>query len=317
MGNTARAKRVESVLRQSTPREGPDDAEHISGQTLHTSSCVAIKAWVDALEARGIKLIIGLSTDRDGVYAEQDTGSGILAKHEYSLIRLIQVPKPGYPVLALVRNPWGKGIEWRGDWSDKSGRWTEEMMQLVGYRPANHPDGEFVMSLADVQQQFDKWEINYLYPDDAYRKTLSGSWVGTTAAGCGNVGGRQQYLRNPQFALVVPPPPVDGLACNALFVLTQEDVRFTRHQRTLLKINLKLVSSFNLVDTHRIDDYADELESSGPWISRLAVAMPLHGLQPGSYVVIPSTFKIGPKGKSTAFKLSVVASYPVTLKELH
>jgi hypothetical protein len=26
-----------------------------------------------------------------------------------------------------MRNPWGHGVEWKGDWSDNSKLWTEDL----------------------------------------------------------------------------------------------------------------------------------------------------------------------------------------------
>ena len=31
--------------------------------------------------------------------------------------------------LVKLRNPWGTGVEWNGDWSDKSPLWTPELKE--------------------------------------------------------------------------------------------------------------------------------------------------------------------------------------------
>jgi hypothetical protein len=50
---------------------------------------------------------------------------GLVNMHAYSLISAAEVKKDGKKVqLVKLRNPWGDH-EWNGDWSDKSGLWTD------------------------------------------------------------------------------------------------------------------------------------------------------------------------------------------------
>jgi len=71
--------------------------------------------------------------------------TGLVGGHVYSVLRLVEAH--GHQ-LVCCRNPWGGG-EWTGMWSDgnKSGEWTPEMKQAVGFVEAN--DGTFWMSIED------------------------------------------------------------------------------------------------------------------------------------------------------------------------
>jgi len=71
--------------------------------------------------------------------------TGLVGGHVYSVLRLVEAH--GHQ-LVCCRNPWGAG-EWTGMWSDgnKSGEWTPEMKQAVGFTGAN--DGAFWMSIED------------------------------------------------------------------------------------------------------------------------------------------------------------------------
>lgn len=46
-----------------------------------------------------------------------------------------------------MRNPWGRGVEWKGDWSDLSHLWTPELKKQLGW--ANQNDGLFFIGLTD------------------------------------------------------------------------------------------------------------------------------------------------------------------------
>lgn len=48
--------------------------------------------------------------------------------------------------------------EWNGEWSDKSGNWSQKAMNKIGYKPADEIDGIFWMSVEDFV-----WEFKYLY----------------------------------------------------------------------------------------------------------------------------------------------------------
>lgn len=51
-----------------------------------------------------------------------------------------------------MRNPWGKG-EWKGDYSDKSSLWNQELKKMVGW--TDEDDGTFYMKFKDFTENFD------------------------------------------------------------------------------------------------------------------------------------------------------------------
>ena len=79
-------------------------------------------------------------------------GNGIVAGHAYSLISCHEVKDEGKPVtLVRLRNPWGRG-EWKGDWSDKSSKWTPQLKQQLGFQDAD--DGLFFMNINEYKEIF-------------------------------------------------------------------------------------------------------------------------------------------------------------------
>lgn len=59
--------------------------------------------------------------------------------------------------LLKIRNPWGQ-FEWDGDWSDKSDKWTKEMIKA--FNPVlDDDDGTFWMSFDDFVANFDSLDV--------------------------------------------------------------------------------------------------------------------------------------------------------------
>jgi hypothetical protein len=65
--------------------------------------------------------------------------------------------------LLKIRNPWGHGLEWNGDWGDDSDLWTDKLKHHVGYKGKN--DGEFFMNFSDYLKHFKNTTYN-LYPQE-------------------------------------------------------------------------------------------------------------------------------------------------------
>ena len=87
--------------------------------------------------------------------------------HAYSIMKLFKFThsQKGNTVLLKLRNPWGK-LEWKGDWSDDSPLWTEELKKLCGYKKRN--DGIFFMAMTDFVNYFSDIAICYYHLNYQY-----------------------------------------------------------------------------------------------------------------------------------------------------
>lgn len=64
--------------------------------------------------------------------------------------------------MVKLRNPWGSG-EWKGDWSDSSPLWTDELRREVQF-DGSKDDGIFWMDFDDFRRIFGYWSVNkYIY----------------------------------------------------------------------------------------------------------------------------------------------------------
>lgn len=68
--------------------------------------------------------------------------------------------------LVKLRNPWGSG-EWKGDWSDKSDLWTDELREYVGF-DGDKDDGIFWMDFNDFRAIFGFWSVNKYIEDGKF-----------------------------------------------------------------------------------------------------------------------------------------------------
>lgn len=108
---------------------------------------------------------------------------GIAGSHAYSLLDVIEVtkasgiyrmvkpsernsiPKSSVERLVKLRNPWGKG-EWKGDWSDNSPKWNEQLKKELKVVKAE--DGIFYMSFTDFCQYYSDIQICYFHDNHKY-----------------------------------------------------------------------------------------------------------------------------------------------------
>ncbi|KAG0002691.1 hypothetical protein BGZ80_003456 [Entomortierella chlamydospora] len=82
-------------------------------------------------------------------YQEEDPEKhGIQAGHAYSVLRVAEYKGER---LVHIRNPWGE-IEWNGDWSDGSEKWTPEAMEAL--QQEDKDDGQFWMPYKDFLNIF-------------------------------------------------------------------------------------------------------------------------------------------------------------------
>lgn len=81
--------------------------------------------------------------------SQQKDQIGLVPGHAYAVLQVKQVK--GVKLLNL-RNPWGN-FEWKGDWSDTSPLWTQEMKGEVNFI-SDINDGQFWMCLKDFLHYF-------------------------------------------------------------------------------------------------------------------------------------------------------------------
>lgn len=122
--------------------------------------------WRDLVQADQFHFTCCASTSGDITEYDDDTISnehGLCAGHAYSLISAVEVISQGRPVRLLkLRNPWGRG-EWKGDWSDNSPLWTEDLIHQLEVTDKN--DGIFFISLEDAIKYFQNFAICHFRDD--------------------------------------------------------------------------------------------------------------------------------------------------------
>ena len=72
----------------------------------------------------------------------------------------------GPECLFKIRNPWGRGVEWNGAWSDTSSKWdtvSEEVKQSIGYQRGG--DGTFFMAFDDWVDHYNRLTMCYIDKD--------------------------------------------------------------------------------------------------------------------------------------------------------
>ena len=89
----------------------------------------------------------------------------------------------GQTPLVKVRNPWGKGREWRGAFADSDPIWetlSPVAKQELGY--TKNVDGSWWMTFQDMIYEFDELSICRMM-DDFQVHHVVGQWKGVTASG--------------------------------------------------------------------------------------------------------------------------------------
>ncbi|XP_078062310.1 calpain-1 catalytic subunit-like isoform X2 [Mustelus asterias] len=184
--------------------------------------------------------LMGCSIDITSAFdMEAVTFKKLVKGHAYSLTGVKEVPcRGGLVKLVRLRNPWGE-VEWTGAWSDSSREWNQLDPSECNQMRVKLEDGEFWMSFADFQREFNRLEICNLTPDalksdQIHKWTTSlyeGSWRrGSTAGGCRNYAAT--FWINPQFKIHLKEEDDDRngseSGCSFLVALMQKDRRKLR-----------------------------------------------------------------------------------------
>jgi len=219
----------------------------------------------------------------------------------------------GTTTLLRIRNPWGNDQEWNGAWSDNAPEWNyvsqEQRQQMqVEFRQ----DGEFWMSFDDFYQEFQQMENCNLGPavmDEIANMTgvaeasqsswtecqADGGWsvAARTAGGCRNY--MDSFPNNPQYAAVFSvgqnTVEQDGKAT----VITAVLQKYRRELRVVGLDSLAIgFTVYELPDQQRVDrNYLERARvvAKNPVFTNTREVTARFRVPPGSYVIIPSTYK--------------------------
>nr|XP_054930370.1 calpain-A-like [Dermacentor andersoni] len=263
--------------------------------------------------------------------------NGLVSGHAYtvSAVRRVALSNGDDACLLRVRNPWGNGIEWTGDWSDADPQWSlvdAETKKQMEWR--QHGDGEFWMKYEDFCREFEEVSICTLGPDfdgdgipekPGEVRAIRGVWVDGINSG-GSRNNLSSFSSNPQYLLSIRPSPGDR---GELLAFTAEDATasvvvalmqvhpphnafITRSRLRMHQIGFVIYQALDHFRRLSLDHFArtPDVANSGAYINYREVFGRFE-LRPGHYVIIPATFDPHCPG---AFMIRVYASSPFQLR---
>lgn len=235
--------------------------------------------------------------------------AGLFKAHAYSITKIVEeyvATSNGYKKVRLIRirNPWGE-VEWNGRWSDGCSEWlsiSQREKDRIGLRYDD--DGEFYMDFEDFKNYWTNVEICNIpcVSDEGigirrpqlHVESFEGRWMrGKTAGGCRNF--IHTFPMNPQFRVCVF--GTDNHRPTMVIVsLMQKGIR-TPLRDNVLKIGLELYhvgnKEANKIPLDKKFFGKNRPEKSYTNFLQFTGAKEVVGrfmLQPGIYVVVPSTF---------------------------
>ncbi|KAG0257497.1 hypothetical protein DFQ27_005073 [Actinomortierella ambigua] len=96
--------------------------------------------WEEEMLQVNKSILMGCSISYTDMY---NADCGLINGHAYSVLEAVEYEGER---LVHIRNPWG-AVEWKGDWSDDSDKWTPEAIEELNAH--NKDDGKFWMSYKD------------------------------------------------------------------------------------------------------------------------------------------------------------------------
>ncbi|XP_065324886.1 calpain-5-like isoform X1 [Gordionus sp. m RMFG-2023] len=272
---------------------------------------------------------------KDESERETKTPTGLIKGHAYGITAVKKLYSKDAPLLDISRllrtneprdkfymirlkNPWGGKNEWTGPFGDGSPEWEKiTIVQREKLGLTFDDDGEFWMAFDDFCQNFTHLSICYVL-NTAYM-TLQKTWhesvlwskwingpVGSKtdrAGGCVNF---DTFLQNPQCLLTLYESPLEKE--EILFYLTQKD----RREVKLYEKSQNLIIGFSLFKAeqnriYRVHDIRfTEKAGQSDYVNSRSVFLRAFLPSPGTYLVLPTTFKPHEEGD---FLFRVYSSY--------
>ncbi|XP_061700763.1 calpain-3 isoform X1 [Syngnathoides biaculeatus] len=249
---------------------------------------------------------------------ETRTSMGLVKGHAYSVTAVEECRPLQHREtkvrLVRLRNPWGQ-VEWNGPWSDNSKEWvglSKAEKEKLQHQSAE--DGEFWMSFEDFKKNYTKIEICNLTPDaleddKIHKWTVSvneGRWVrGCSAGGCRNY--PETFWTNPQYRLRLleedDDPEDNEVGCTFVVALMQKNKRKERRMGSnLFTIGFAIYEvpkEMHGNKQHMAKDFFLVSSSKARCKSyiNLREVTQRFRLNPGEYVIVPSTYEPHQEGE--------------------
>lgn len=135
---------------------------------------VALFNKLVAFDAAGYLFNLNTPGTDNAAYMGKDAGSnnsasfeemyrkaGLAMGHAYTCIAAKTFDQHGIRLLK-IRNPWGNGVEWTGEWGDDDARWDEFPDVAAACKHEKVADGTFWMTFEDSLKYFDGGGVCFL-----------------------------------------------------------------------------------------------------------------------------------------------------------
>ncbi|XP_056141336.1 calpain-1 catalytic subunit [Lampris incognitus] len=276
-----------------------------------------VELWASLMRAAHCKSMICCGT-QEGVDARSQ--NGLVDFHAYCVTGVTEVVHRGSKVkLVRLFNPWGHH-EWNGNWSDGSKLWDEVNSQDRA-KCLERDDGEFWMELEDFCYCFYLMSIccenpNFIDGDlNCQWKCMiyDGQWeMGRTAGGSVN---QDSFSTNPQYRIMVMNiDRKEHQDKNIVLSLMQKPAQRFRKKTRYIPIGLTVFQVPPGTPQGRLG--TEFFRRNRPVKRRQVYAyerelVELHSLQPGEYVIVPSTVK---PNKTAEFVLTIYSKTDSEIK---
>ena len=279
--------------------------------------------WARLMGYRRERTLMGCSIDGDGVEGDvviDGERTGLLSRHAYAIIDVIQIPDPEAPKkrhrLLRIRNPWGQR-EWMGKWKDGS----EEMIKHFNainvelsklgndekYNDMDSNDGTFLMCFKDWRSIYHNLYACVDFDDSWFGVRFPGEWTMQNSGGVPVTGTKQEMTRwakNPQYFIELQQKT------EVFISLAQEDGRYVKDAVFPFNNAIK-TACFTVMKANPGENLAQCFVQAN--VIKLSV-LKLHRnldmritLPPGKYFIVPATMQ---PDSVAAYWLSIYMSCP-------